>query len=183
MSEPIELVIFDCDGVLVDSERIAVRIMATVFERIGRPMAEPEIIERYVGQSAMYAADIRAYARNGSQRSWEEESELLYRDALVRELTPIDGVVEALDAITIPTCVASNGSHEKMRFTLGLYRPVRAVRGADLQRERRRPGQAGAGSLPPRRGADGRCAGRGVVVEDSASGVRAARAAGMRVFG
>ena len=81
MSEPIELVIFDCDGVLVDSERIAVRIMATVFERLGSPMAQAQIIERYVGQSATYAADIRAHARKGSQRSWQEESELLYRDA------------------------------------------------------------------------------------------------------
>lgn len=80
VSEPIELVIFDCDGVLVDSERIAVRVMASVFERLGRPMAEAEIIERYVGLSGTYAADIRAYERNGSQRSWEEESELLYHE-------------------------------------------------------------------------------------------------------
>jgi HAD superfamily hydrolase (TIGR01509 family) len=183
MSEPIELVIFDCDGVLVDSERIAVRIMATVFERIGRPMAEAEIIERYVGQSATYAADIRAYARNGSQRSWEEESELLYRDALVRELTPIDGVVEALDAITIPTCVASNGSHEKMRFTLGLTGLYERFAGrifsaSDVARGKPEPDlflhaaeQMGV--------APAAC----VVVEDSAHGVRAARAAGMRVFG
>jgi len=183
MSEPIELVIFDCDGVLVDSERIAVRIMATVFERLGHPLTEAEIIERYVGQSATYAADVRAYARNGSQRSWEEESELLYRAALVRELTPIDGVVEALDAITIPMCVASNGSHEKMRFTLGLtglYEQFagRTFSASDVARGKPEPdlflhAAARMGVAPAA------C----VVVEDSAHGVRAARAAGMRVFG
>jgi HAD superfamily hydrolase (TIGR01509 family) len=182
MSEPIELVIFDCDGVLVDSERIAVCIMATVFERIGHPLTEAEIIERYVGQSATYAADIRAYARNGSQRSWEEESELLYRDALVRELTPIDGVVEALDAITIPTCVASNGSHEKMRFTLGLTGLYERFAGrifsaSDVARGKPAPDlflhAAAQMDVAP-----AAC----VVVEDSAHGVRAAHAAGMRVF-
>jgi HAD superfamily hydrolase (TIGR01509 family) len=183
MSESIELVIFDCDGVLVDSERIAVRVMATVFERLGQPLADAEIIERYVGLSGTYAADIRVHARNGSQRSWEEESELLYRDALVRELTPVDGVVEALDAITISMCVASNGSHEKMRLTLGLTGLYERFAGrifsaSDVARSKPEPdlflhAAAQMGVAPAA------CA----VVEDSEPGVRAARAAGMRVFG
>ena len=183
MSDPIELVIFDCDGVLVDSERIAVRIMATVFERLGHPLTEAEIIERYVGQSGTYAEDIRAHERNGSQSSWEEESELLYRDALVRELTPIDGVVEALDAITISMCVASNGSHEKMRLTLGLTGLYERFAGrifsaSDVARGKPEPdlflhAAAQMGVAPTA------C----VVVEDSEPGVRAAHAAGMRVFG
>jgi hypothetical protein len=51
---------------------------------------------------------------------WEDEFQHLYREAFAAELTPVDGIVEALDQIALPTCVASSGSHEKMRYTLGL---------------------------------------------------------------
>jgi HAD superfamily hydrolase (TIGR01509 family) len=65
-------------------------------------------------------AEIEANIGRPLAKGWAEEFDPLYREALASELQPVDGVVEALDAITIPTCVASSGSHEKMRFTLGL---------------------------------------------------------------
>jgi HAD superfamily hydrolase (TIGR01509 family) len=103
-------------------------------------------------------------------------------EALEAELQPVDGVVEALDAITAPTCVASSGTHEKMRFTLGrtgLYERFagRIFSAQDVARGKPAPDLFlhAAHTL----GADpAACA----VVEDSRYGVQAARAAGMRVL-
>ncbi len=51
---------------------------------------------------------------------WEAEFEPLYRTAFAAEQCPVDGILDALDRITVPSCVASSGTHEKMRYTLGL---------------------------------------------------------------
>jgi beta-phosphoglucomutase-like phosphatase (HAD superfamily) len=56
VSTAIRLVIFDCDGVLVDSERIAVRIDVAVLTELGWPMAEAEVIERFMGRTDEYMA-------------------------------------------------------------------------------------------------------------------------------
>ena len=78
VSEPIELVIFDCDGVLVDSERIAIRIDAMILEQLGWSLTEAEIVERFVGRSTesitmtsrlTSAGHCRATGKRGSSRS------------------------------------------------------------------------------------------------------------------
>ena len=113
-----DLVIFDCDGVLVDSERLAVRTEAEILSTLGWPLSESNIVERFVGRSAEYMH--REIERElGRPVDWAAEFEPRYRETFERELVPVDGVVEALDRITVPTCVASGGSHAKMRFTLG----------------------------------------------------------------
>ena len=113
MSAPISLVIFDCDGVLVDTERIAVRIDVIVLAELGWPMTEAEVVERFMGRSdAEMTAAIEAHLGRRLPASWEEPFRHLYREAFEAELEPVAGVVEALDAIAIPTCVASSGTHE-----------------------------------------------------------------------
>ena len=130
---PISLVILDCDGVLVDTERIAVRIDVRVLAELGWPMTEAEVVERFMGRSdAEMTAQIEARLGRSLGASWEEPFRHLYREAFAAELKPVSGIVEALDAITIPTCVASSGTHEKIRFTLGLTGALRPVRGPDL---------------------------------------------------
>ncbi len=120
MSAPISLVIFDCDGVLVDTERIAVRIDVAVLAKLGWPMTEAEVIERFMGRSdAEMTAQIEAHLGRPLGASWEEPFRHLYREAFAAELKPVPGILEALDAIAIPTCVASSGTHEKIRYTLG----------------------------------------------------------------
>jgi HAD superfamily hydrolase (TIGR01509 family) len=182
MSRPLELVIFDCDGVLVDSERIAVRIDVQMLAELGWPLSEEEVVERFMGRTqadvlAMIEAEIA-----GLEPGWDVEFERRYHEALDAELQPVDGVVEALEAITAPTCVASSGSHEKLRFTLGrtgLYPRFegRIFSAADVARGKPAPDLFlhAARTL----GADpAACA----VIEDSFYGIQAARAAGMRVF-
>ncbi len=184
MSPPISLVIFDCDGVLVDTERIAVRIDMIVLAELGWPMTEAEVVERFMGRSdEEMTADIEAHLGHRLPASWEEPFRHLYRQAFEAELEPVAGVVEALDAIAIPTCVASSGTHEKIRFTLGLTGLYERFAGrifsvSDVARGKPAPDlflhAADRMGVPP-----AQCA----VVEDSRYGVEAARAAGMRAFG
>jgi HAD superfamily hydrolase (TIGR01509 family) len=180
---PLDLVIFDCDGVLVDSERIAVRIDAEVLAELGWPLTEAEIVERFVGRSHEFMVGaIEANLGRPLPPDWEDEFHHRYREAFEAELVPVNGVVEALEAISTPACVASSGTHAKIEASLrlvGLYERFagRIFSAADVTNGKPAPDLFlhAAGSL----GVDpGACA----VVEDSTYGVEAARAAGMHVF-
>src|SRR5438132_10304383 len=84
-------------------------------------MTEAEVIERFMGKSdEEMTRQIEAHLGRSLGASWEEPLKHLYRDAFAAELKPVPGIIEALDAIAIPTCVASSGTHEKIRYTLGL---------------------------------------------------------------
>jgi HAD superfamily hydrolase (TIGR01509 family) len=183
-SRAIELVIFDCDGVLVDSERLAVRVDVRVLAALGWPLSEREVIERFVGRShAFMVAAIEAQLGRHLADDWEDPFQHLYRDAFAAELTPVDGVVEALDRITLPTCVASSGTHEKMRYTLGLTGLYDRFAGRIFSVTEVVNGKPAPDLFlhaAKRMGVDpARCA----VVEDSRYGVEAARAAGMLALG
>jgi HAD superfamily hydrolase (TIGR01509 family) len=179
-----ELVILDCDGVLVDSEKIAVKVDAVVLAGLGWPLSEDEIVERFVGRSlADVGAAIEQHLGRPLPEDWASRNRHLYLEAFERDLTPVDGVVEALDALTLPTCVASSSSHEGLRHTLGLTGLYERFAGrifssADVARGKPAPDLFlhAARSLGV---APDRC----VVVEDSRYGVEAARAAGMRSYG
>lgn len=184
MINGIELVIFDCDGVLVDSERIAVRVHVAVGAELGWPITDAEVIERFIGRSAASISEQIA-ARLGDQVAavWGREFERLHRDAVDADLVAVDGIDEALDAITLPTCVASSGSHDKMRHTLThtglLHRFVGRIFSAS-EVARGKPAPDLFQYAARRMGVSPSAC---VVVEDSRYGVQAARAAGMRVFG
>ncbi|WP_407839463.1 HAD family hydrolase [Streptomyces sp. DSM 116496] len=80
MSHPIELVIFDCDGVLVDSERIAVRLDAVVLATLGWHLTEAEIVDRFMGRSSQsMTKEIEAHLGRSLPADWEEEFRPLYR--------------------------------------------------------------------------------------------------------
>ena len=176
-----DLVIFDCDGVLVDSERLAVRTEAEILTSLGWPLSEADIVERFVGRSAAYMhQEIERHL--GRNIDWELEFESRYRSVFERELAPVPGVVAALDQIPIPVCVASSGTHERMRFTLGLTGLYDRFDGRIFSVDEVEHGKpapdiflyaAARMDVTPHR-----CA----VIEDSASGVAAGLAAGMAVF-
>jgi HAD superfamily hydrolase (TIGR01509 family) len=184
MGDPLQLVIFDCDGVLVDSERLAVRVEVAVLAGLGWPLSEAEVVKRFMGRSATVMAEaIRERLGRGLPDDWQERFDRGYRAAFDAELVPVDGVVEALDRIDTPTCVASSGSHSTLRRTLGLTGLYPRLEGRIFSAD-----EVAAGKPAPdlflhaaaRMGAEpAACA----VVEDSRYGVEAARAAGMRAFG
>ncbi|MFJ9950635.1 HAD family hydrolase [Kitasatospora sp. NPDC091207] len=181
---PIALVIFDCDGVLVDSERIAARVQVALGAELGWPLTEAEVVERFIGRSQASIHE-QVVERLGEETAahWSAEFVRRHAEEVDAGLTAVDGLPEALDAISLPTCVASSGSHEKMAHTLGrtgLHRRFagRIYSATEVDRGKPAPDlflyAAARMGVPP-----AACA----VVEDSAPGVRAARAAGMRAFG
>jgi HAD superfamily hydrolase (TIGR01509 family) len=179
-----ELVIFDCDGVLVDSDRISLRIQAERISALGLPTTYEECVEEFLG-IGMPATLRQIEARLGRPlpEGWEAELGAAVRDAFREELQPVPGIVEALDGIGLQTCIASSGSHEKMTLTLGLTglyeRFAGRIFSAD-EVERGKPDPDIFFYAAERMGAvPERC----VVVEDSPWGVAAAVAAGMSAFG
>jgi HAD superfamily hydrolase (TIGR01509 family) len=181
---PFELVIFDCDGVLVDSERLSVRVETEYLAELGWPLTEAEIVERFMGQSDEYMDEaIEAQLGSRLPGDWKEQFQRRYREAFAASLVPVDGVVEALDQITAATCVASSGSHDKLRFTLrhtGLYERFEGRIFSGYEVANNKPAPDLFLHAAARMGAEpARCA----VVEDTLYGLMAARAAGMRAFG
>jgi HAD superfamily hydrolase (TIGR01509 family) len=97
-------------------------------------------------------------------------------------LAPVPGVLEALDRITIPSCVASSGTHEYLRYTLGLTGLYERFAGKIFSVEDVERGKPAPDLFLYAAERMGVTPGGCVVVEDSHSGVEAARAAGMRVL-
>ncbi|MEV7279961.1 HAD family hydrolase [Streptomyces sp. NPDC093111] len=184
MIKPIELVIFDCDGVLVDSERIAARVQVALGAELGWPLTEDEVVDRFIGRSHA-AIQEQVADRLGEETAaiWAARFEELHREAVDADLAPVDGLPEALDALTLPTCVASSGSHDKMRHTLGrtgLYERFAGRIYSSSEVSRGKPAPDLFLHAARRMGVDPAAC---VVVEDSRPGVHAARAAGMRSLG
>jgi HAD superfamily hydrolase (TIGR01509 family) len=176
-----DLVILDCDGVLVDSERIAVRVGTDCLRALGWELTEDEYVERFTGCSTEHwQREVRGRLGGSLPPDWKAAIDERYDLAVERELRPVSGVVAALDRISAPTCVASNGSHAKIGRSLALTNLGDRFRGRIFSAQ-----DVGVGKPAPdlflhaaeRLDADpARC----VVVEDSPFGARAARSAGMR---
>jgi HAD superfamily hydrolase (TIGR01509 family) len=183
-----DLVIFDNDGVLVDSEPISNRMLAEYLTEVGHPTTYEESIRDYMG-SAMHRIHDLIEERTGRRLPAEFDDVFHARvfAAFERELKAVDGAAEVLEGLAaagVPYCVASSGSHERIRVghrATGLDRwfdDARIFSSQDVGRGKPAPdlflhAAARMGVAP------GRC----VVVEDSPLGVQAAVAAGMDVYG
>jgi beta-phosphoglucomutase-like phosphatase (HAD superfamily) len=114
-----ELVIFDCDGVLVDSERITNRVFAQMLNELGLPVTLDDMFEKFLGRSLNDCLEIiTAMLCRKLPENFVEQYRIRRDAALKLELTPIRGVAQAIDKIQLPICVASSGDHGKMRITL-----------------------------------------------------------------
>jgi HAD superfamily hydrolase (TIGR01509 family) len=179
----VELVIFDCDGVLIDSERLGVKVDVLALHKLGWPLSEAEVIARFVGRSDREnRAAIEAHLGRKLPDGWTEKIDQQYRDAFAADLIPVDGVLEALERIALPSCVASSGTHEHLRYTLSLTGLYDRFAGRIFSAE-----DVGAGKPAPdlflhAASEMGASPAGCVVVEDSQPGVEAARAAGMRAL-
>jgi HAD superfamily hydrolase (TIGR01509 family) len=180
-------VLFDCDGVLVDSERITSRVWAGLLTEIGLPTTTEQSLATYLGNSMARCLEIVT-----TKLGHTPPDELLprfYADvkvALASEVVPVDGIVsllDRLDAARVPYGVASNGEHEKMLTTLGTTGLLSRFEGrrfsaVDVARPKPAPDlflhAAHRMALEPS---------RTIVVEDSPLGVQGASAAGMTVIG
>jgi len=179
-----ELVIFDCDGVLVDSEGIGNAVLAQAATREGAAITAEEALHLFRG---LKMAECVVEIERRSGRRVREDFVVDLRQAMAAafesELRAVEGIRAALAAITLPVCVASNGPMAKMKHTLGLANLLDHFEGRifsayDVGVWKPDPGLFlhAARTLGAERS---RC----IVVEDSLSGIRAANAAGMRVLG
>jgi len=179
-----DLIIFDCDGVLVDSEPVANRILAGALAEVGLRMSVDEVCATFVGLSMTHCVEI-VEQRLGRALPADFVPRLQRRtfDAFRADLRAVRGVAAALDRISSPVCVASSGEREKMNLTLGLTGLLprfagRMFSATEVERGKPHPdlflhAAEALGARP------GRCA----VVEDSLPGVQAARSARMAAFG
>ena len=181
-----ELIIFDCDGVLVDSERIANEVFAKVLkEECGIALTLDDMFEIFVGHSSSQCMEIIEEMLGEEPPSGLEErykNDIVF--ALRSSVTPINGIGRAIAEISIPYCVASSGSYEKMHTTLGktnllqlfedkLYSTSDVSRGKPFPDIYLHAAQNMGVSDPSR------C----LVIEDSPLGVKGGVSAGMTVFG
>lgn len=179
-----EVVIFDCDGVLVDSETIALARTRKALGRAGLRLGEAEVRARFLGLSAQSMQEIAERAL-GAPLPAGFQSELA-RDTLAdfeRELKGVEGISEAIAKLDARVCVASSSSPERIRASLRIV-GYSELFGSNVFSV----ADVASGKPEPdiflhaarRLGADPKSC---LVVEDSAPGVTAARRAGMTVFG
>jgi len=181
-----DLILFDCDGVLVDSEIIAARVESQLLTEAGYPISVEEMGERFAGMTwKNILLSIEKEADIPLSASLLDKSEKLLDARLERDVKIIDGVKFALARLTTQRCICSNSSSARLDMMLtkvGLkpYFAPHIYSAKDLGPDRVKPkpdiflhGAQQFGVDPSR------C----LVVEDSTHGVHAARAAGMRVVG
>lgn len=113
------LIIFDCDGVLVDSEPIAIRVLVEGLTILGHVIDEATAYKRFLGRSL---ATMQAILRDESGLVLSPDDldrmRLSLFEAYRRELRPIPGIAEVLDDLALPYCVASSSQPERLRFSL-----------------------------------------------------------------
>jgi HAD superfamily hydrolase (TIGR01509 family) len=184
---PFGLVIFDCDGVLVDSEIIAADTLAAMLKRYGQPLDPGEVLTRYLGRS-FKAVEDDYLARTGQPLpdDFQAEERRALKDAFRAELKPIEGIREVLARLQEhgrPYALASSSSLERIGHSLlitGLapYFEGRIFSASMVERGKPAPDLflhvAQAMNVPPN---------STLVIEDSPAGVTAGKAAGMTVWG
>ena len=183
MASELRLIIFDCDGVLVDSEPLAFRVLLEGLAAAGHPMEPAKAYELFLGRSL---ANLKTVLRRelGVELSAEQLEEMRERlfEVYRRELKPIPGIVQTLGRLTIPSCVASSSLPDRIRLSLevtgllGRFDP-HLFSASMVAKGKPEPDlflhAAGQMGVAPEA-----C----LVIEDSAPGIEAARRAGMTVF-
>ena len=184
--EGFDLIIFDCDGVLVDSEIIAAEVESKLLTEAGYPIGVAEMGERFAGMTWQnILLTIERQAAIPLSASLLDKSEKLLDARLARDVKVIDGVKFALSRLRKPYCICSNSSSHRLDMMLSkvglkeIFAP-HIFSAKDLGPDRVKPkpdiflhGAAQFGADPART----------LVVEDSVHGITGARAAGMRVVG
>ena len=180
----IDLVIFDCDGVLIDSEPIVSRAHAESLAICGCPIGEAQLLERFCGISDkdMLAAIERESGRK-LPADYDERLAAIIAHEYRRSLKAIDGVAALLAALAVPFCVASSGVMTQIRRGLeiaGLAEHFAERMFSASMVERGKPAPDLFLYAANRMGATAQ---RCVVIEDSLPGIAAAVAAGMTAIG
>ncbi len=184
LSFPCDLVIFDCDGVLIDSEVLVCRVGAEVFTAHGFPITAEEIARRFIGRSAAHMfGEIEKDTGRVLPETLRDDLKARVNAALAGEVAAMPGLVPLLDRLEVPACVASSSDPERLRAALGatgLYDRFHPHVYSAVQVPRGKPAPDLFLHAAACLGAE---AGACLVVEDSLAGVTAGLTAGMAVIG
>jgi HAD superfamily hydrolase (TIGR01509 family) len=180
----LDLVIFDCDGVLVDSEVIGCRAHSELLTRHGYPITEEQVLHRFLGVSDREAQlIIEAELGRKLPDDFDTQVKAETLKYYAGDLKAIAHVADAIAAIDLPKCVASSGTPEKIRHGLecaGLYEQLSPHIFSATQVKRGKPApDLFLYAAKEMRAAPERC----LVIEDSVPGVTGAVTAGMIVLG
>jgi len=180
------LVIFDCDGVLVNTERMASKTMSEMVTALGYPMTGPESQKRFMGRTLEdIQLQVEELIGRKLPQDWPDqvrERDLASFRAGVRAIAGIEAVLDRLDDAGLPYCVGSSGKYQKMRTTLGSSGLLPRLEGKLFSAEDCARGKPAPDVFLLAASRMGHAPETCAVVEDSVPGVMAARAAGMRVF-
>ncbi len=181
---PVGLIIFDCDGVLIDSELISCTVDAELLTEAGYPITAAEVAARFTGvpSAAVYAtveAELGTPLPEDMECRYTERVMAKYRS----DLQPLAGIMQVLDRLPHPRCVASSSSPAKLALGLietGLYECFYPhIFSTSLVSEGKPAPDLFLYAAGRMRIAPTHC----VVIEDSVAGVTAARRAGMAAIG
>ena len=187
LSKPPSLVIFDCDGVLVDTEPSQNALLADMIRREGLDISDDECRRRYVGGTMeMVAADLETRLSRALDPGWigkviEETVHLFERE--VKVVPGVERQVRAIRDAGIAVCVASSGKPQKMKTTLGVSGLAPLFDGAIFDASMVARGKPAPDLFLHAAREMGHAPETCVVVEDSLFGVEGAVAAGMPVLG
>lgn len=180
----LDLVIFDCDGVLIDSELIAARVEAAELARIGIAMTAQDILDRFTGATAeTMTAALEADIGRPLRADFHDRVQAHLRSAFQAELQPIEGIHATLAALDRPRCVASSSHLARLEETLRLTRLYDAFAPNIFSAEMVAHGKPAPDLFLHAARQMAAVPSRCLVIEDSVRGVQAAVAAGMAVVG
>lgn len=181
---PIDLIIFDCDGVVVDSEILSCTCLVTLLGRYGVEIDLAGVYRQFLGRSFQAVADqYRAWRGAPVPDSFRPEWEAEIRDTFIRALQPMPGIADLLGSLRVPFCLASSSGLDRVRLSLDLA-GLSGYFGAHVYTAQMvRNGKPAPDLFLHAAAAMGVEPGRALVIEDSVSGVAAGKAAGMTVWG
>jgi HAD superfamily hydrolase (TIGR01509 family) len=181
------LVIFDCDGVLVDSERLTVAVEARVLTELGWPHTAEQVVARWMGRTSEFQlGEVEARLGRQAMLEYDARSTSEVHATFEQELRAIEGIehlLDHLDRVGLPTCVASSGTHGRMARTLGLTGLRDRFEGRIFSATEVAHGKPAPDLFLYAASRMGVHPQECVVIEDSVYGVRAGVAAGMTVYG
>jgi HAD superfamily hydrolase (TIGR01509 family) len=183
LSAPPHLVIFDCDGVLVDSEPLSIRVLIEGLASIGYWIDEATAYDRFLGRSL---ATVQGMLREELGFDLPSDQLQAMRASLFeryrRELTAMPGIIEALDRLTIPYCVASSSLLERIKVSLEVTGLLPRFSPHIFSAAMVSQGKPAPDLFLHAAQQMGVAANACLVIEDSVPGISAALKAGMRVF-
>lgn len=182
-AEPVKLVIFDCDGVLVDSEPLAIRVLLDVLNESGLSLTFDEAIELFLGRSMQSISRMLKLKFDFDFNQGALETARLRLYELFRtDLKPIKNIAATIDALDTKVCVASSSQPERIELALSavdLHKRLHPNLFSATMVENGKPAPDLFLHAAAQMGVEPRNC---VVVEDSTAGIEAARKAGMRVL-